>query len=493
MNEARRTAATHPVVAGYHPDPSVCRVGEEYFLATSTFEYAPGVPVRRSTDLESWTLVGHALTRPDQWPLGTFRDSRGIFAPTLRHHDGRFWMITTDVDGEGGQLLVTATDPAGEWSPAVRLPDVHGIDPDIAWDDEGRCLVTFCATLEPQIQIMQVEVEPETGASLEAPRRLWSGTGLAHPEAPHLYRRDGWWYLMVAEGGTGLGHAVSIARSRSPRGPFEGAPHNPILSHRSLADPVQSTGHADLVERPDGSWAILFLGTRPRGGFPGWHVNGRESFLAEVEWRDGWPHVSPSDAVVDGPQWFTDDFSTSPLDLRWVSPGLLPGEFVSRAAGGGIELRPAPAPSGAASMLAARCTEDHWRATAEVEPGAGAVALRVRTDERHWVEVRAGGGELSGVVRVGDLESSLMSVPFAGQAARLEVRSVPSRSGGPDDLELAAHAEGATHELGRLDGRYLSTEVAGGFTGRVWGVRAVSGAVVVRRLAVGPLEADAAP
>ena len=321
---------------------------------------------------------------------------------------------------------------------------------------------------------------------------MWSGTGLEHPEAPHLYRRDGWWYLMVAEGGTGLGHAVSIARSRSPRGPFEGAPHNPILSHRSLAHPVQSTGHADLVERPDGSWAILFLGTRPRGGFPGWHVNGRETFLAEVEWREGWPHVVPSDVEVAGPQWFIDDFSAWPLDLRWVSPGLLPDDFASRAAGGdGVTLRPAPAPSGAAAMLAARCTEDHWRVSADVEPGSGTVALRVRTDERHWVEVRAGGGVVAGVVRVGDLESSLMSAPLAGGAARLEVRSVPSRSGGPDDLELTAHADGATHELGRLDGRYLSSEVAGGFTGRVWGIRAVSGDVVVRRLAVGPLEEDA--
>lgn len=483
----RRLASHHPVVPGYHPDPSVCRVGEEFFLATSTFEYAPGVPIRRSRDLVDWTLVGHALTRADQWPLGTFADSRGIFAPTLRHHEGRFWMITTDVDGAGGQLLVTTEDPAGEWSPAVRLPDVHGIDPDLAWDDDGRCLVTFCATLEPEIQIMQVEVDPVTGTSLEEPRRLWSGTGLEHPEAPHLYRRGDWWFLMVAEGGTGRGHAVSIARSRSPRGPFEGAPHNPILSHRSLAHPVQSTGHADLVERPDGSWAILFLATRPRGSFPGWHVNGRETFLAEIEWREDWPHVVPSETEVAGPQWFDDDLS-GPLDLRWVSPGLLPTEFVTPLPGGGLTLRPAVAPSGVASMLAARCTEEHWVATADVEPRAGTVALRVRLDERHWVEVRAGDGEISGVVRVGDVEQTLGSIGHDGGPVRLEVRSVPPTTGGPDDLELFVHLAGAPQRLGRVDGRYLSSEVAGGFTGRVWGVRAVRGEAVVRRLAVGPLD-----
>ncbi|MDQ2624790.1 MAG: family 43 glycosylhydrolase, partial [Actinomycetota bacterium] len=113
MSRPDRPATTHPVVPGFHPDPSVCRVGEEYFLATSTFEYAPGVPIRRSSDLVTWSLVGHALSRSDQWPLGTLTDSRGIFAPTLRHHDGKLWMITTDVDGAGGQLLVTAEDPAG--------------------------------------------------------------------------------------------------------------------------------------------------------------------------------------------------------------------------------------------------------------------------------------------------------------------------------------------------------------------------------------------
>ena len=153
-----------------------------------------------------------------------------------------------------------------------------------------------------------------------------------------------------------------------------------------------------------------------------------------------------------------------------------------------MALRPADAPSGAAAMIAARCTEEHWRATAEVEPGTGTAALRVRLDERHWVEVRAGAGGLSGVVRVGDLEQTLTSLAFDGTAARLEVRSVPPTTGGPDDLELAAHVGGRELSLGRLDGRYLSSEVAGGFTGRMWGARAVEGTVTVRRLAVGPLE-----
>ena len=177
---------------------------------------------------------------------------------------------------------------------------------------------------------------------------------------------------------------------------------------------MQSTGHADLVERPDGTWAILFLGTRPRGSFPGWHVNGRETFLAEVEWRDGWPHVHPSDTEVAGPEWFTETFDSWPLDPRWVSPGLLPEDFVAPAPGGGAEVREAVAPSGAASMLASRCTEEHWSASATVEPGTGVAALRVRLDERHWAEVRAGAGELAGVARVGDLAQQLARVDLGG-------------------------------------------------------------------------------
>jgi len=488
VSSQRRPASHFPVVPGFHPDPSVVRVGEEYFLATSTFEYAPGVPIHRSTDLVHWELIGHALTREDQWPLGTFKDSRGIFAPTLRFHDGKFWMIVTDVDGGGGQILVTAEDPAGKWSPSVRLLGIPGIDPDLAWDDEGRLLVTFCATLEPVIHIMQAEVDPTTGENLEKPRSMWSGTGMNHPEAPHLIRRGDWWYLMIAEGGTHTGHAVSIARSRDPRGPFEGAPHNPILSHRSLGHPVQSTGHADLVERPDGSWAILYLATRPRGGFPGWHVNGRETFLADVVWREDWPFVEPSEVEVAPPQWFTERFDSWPLDPRWISPGLLPQDFASPASGGGVELRVAPAPSGAAAMLAARCTEERWRASTVVEPGSGLAALRVRMDERHWVEVRVGDGEVSSVVHIGELEQTLASAPFDGTSATLEVRAVDGSTGGPDDLQLFAHLGSTTVPLGRVDGRYLSTEVGGGFTGRMWGPRAVRGTVVVREAAVGSLE-----
>ncbi len=482
--QPERSASTTPVLAGFYPDPSVCRVGDAYYLANSSFEYAPGVPIHRSIDLVSWTPLGHVLERDEQWPAGQSRDSLGIYAPTLRHHDGRFWMITTDVAGAGGQLLVSALDASGPWSAPVRVPELHGIDPDIAWDGDGSCLVTFSGTHDGASAIMQAEVDVETGQVLEQPHALWSGTGLAHPEAPHLYEHEGWWYLLIAEGGTERGHTVAVARSRSPRGPFTGAPHNPVLTHRSTTHPVQNTGHADLVERPDGTWAMVFLGVRPRGATPGFHVNGRETFLTEIEWRGGWPHVTPSADLVPLDPGFADDFSTWPLHPRWISPGLRPSEVVEALDDSGLLLRPALAPSGTWSMLAARCTAQYWRATADVDPLDGIAALRVRLDERHWVEVRAGSGALVAVVRVGGIEHELgrAQVADAGPVT-LQVRSVPSLTGGPDDLELTAGG----HELGRVDGRYLSTEVTGGFTGRVWGLRAIDAPIAVHRAGFEPL------
>lgn len=484
-----RSTATHPVIAGFHPDPSVCRVGEDHYLACSSFELSPGVPIWHSRDLVRWTLVGHALTRDDQFRAGSAGDNLGVYAPTLRHHDGRFWLVTSDVAGAPGQLLVTADDPRGEWSSPVRFPELSGIDPDLAWDEQGQALMTYSGTHEGASAIMQAEVDLATGSILEEPRPLWSGTGLAHPEAPHLYRHDGWWYLLIAEGGTERGHTVAVARSRDARGPYEGAGHNPILTHRSTTHPVQNTGHGDLVQRADGTWAMVHLGARPRGGTPGFHVNGRETFLAGVHWRDGWPHVVELDRAAPGPVWFDDDLSRWPLDLRWVSPGLRAQDFVRPADGGGVRLRPAVAPSGTVSMLAARCTEERWCAVADVEPGHGRGALRVRLDERHWVEVRAGADGVAGVVCIGGIEHVLANArPTGARSVTLEVCAVDSLTGGPDDLQLRARGEGVECDLGRIDGRYLSTEVAGGFTGRLWGVRAVDGTVVVRRMAVADVE-----
>ena len=192
--------------------------------------------------------------------------SGGIYAPTLRFHDGRFFLVTTNMWG-GGNLLFTATSPRGRGRTRSRIGRQLHVDPDLAWDD-GRNLLSTVAGIE------QARLDTATGALLEEPRTLWSGT-LGHPEAPHLYEIDGTWYLMIAEGGTERGHCISIARGSSPEGPFAPCPANPILTHRSTTDPIQNTGHGDLVQATDGSWWLVFLGVRPKGGSPGYHALGR--------------------------------------------------------------------------------------------------------------------------------------------------------------------------------------------------------------------------
>lgn len=184
-----RDAATTPVIPGFFPDPSVCRVGEDYYLVNSSFEYAPGIPIWHSRDLRTWTQLGNVLTRESQFPAGVSAASRGIYAPTIRHRDGTFFVVGTNVERGGEQFVVTATDPAGPWSDPIVFPGLGGIDPDLAWDDDGCCYLTYCAldeALRPASGALpvlaQARIDLERGVVLEEPRVIWEGTGLAHPE-----------------------------------------------------------------------------------------------------------------------------------------------------------------------------------------------------------------------------------------------------------------------------------------------------------------------
>ncbi len=226
-----------PLLPGFHPDPSIVEVDGVYTLVTSTFEYLPGLPVHRSTDLVHWELVGHVITRPEQALLEDVPTPGGVWAPTIRHHDGVYYCIVTVMMGPRGCVVFTADDPAGPWSDGIPIPAVTGIDPDLAWDDDGTAYVTFAAFPH---DLQQVAVDLTTGEALDDVRAVWAGSGLYAPEGPHLYRRGDWWYLLAAEGGTDRGHAVTIARSRSPRGPFEGSPHNPVLTSRSTGFPCRT-------------------------------------------------------------------------------------------------------------------------------------------------------------------------------------------------------------------------------------------------------------
>ncbi|MEU1183175.1 glycoside hydrolase family 43 protein [Streptomyces sp. NPDC005820] len=479
----------NPVIAGFHPDPSVCRVGEDYYLACSSFEYFPGVPLFHSRDLVHWTQIGNALERPSQLRLPPdSAASGGLYAPTLRHHDGRFWLIVTNVSGDGN-LLFTATDAAGPWSDPVRLPGVRGIDPDLAWDDDGTCWCTVAG-------VSQVRIDPYTGETLGEPRRLWSGTpGAKAPEAPHLYHIGDYWYLLIAEGGTERCHGVSIARGRTPQGPFEACPANPILTHRGTDHPIQNTGHGDLVQGPDGSWWMVFLGVRPHGGSPGWHVLGRETFLAPVIWVDDWPVVGAVTPLMSAPPWplqeplvapVREDFELGELAPGWISPRSRPEEHcTTKERAGWLSLRARGHSLDDPEVIFVGRRQQHptCRARTLVDPAEGRGGLAVRLDEQHHYEIEAAPGEVRVIARIGPLRSVVATHPVSGGPVVLRIETAATRQvhdarQGPDTVHLGVQdTDGTFVELARLDGRYLSTEVAGGFTGRVIGVYASAGTV----------------
>jgi hypothetical protein len=483
---------TTPVIAGFYPDPSACRAGDAYYLANSSFEYVPGVPVWRSTDLLSWSLVGNALTRPAQLPAHPGAASTGIYAPTLRYHDGRFWLVTTNVlEVRRGHLIVTAEQPEGPWSDPVHVAGAIGIDPDLAWDEAGTCHLTWASPMPGLLGIASVPVDPGTGAMLAEPRLLWNGTGLAFPEGPHLYRIGGWWYLLLAEGGTERGHAVTIARARTLDGPFEPAPRNPLLTHRSTSHPVQNTGHADLIELADGSWAMVYLGTRPRGQTPGYHVLGRETFLAGVDWVDGWPVVD-EERYTPGAAGhsFTDRFSSAGLDPRWVSPGTSPEAFSQWGSPGHLTLS-APGPQTGATLLLARVRDLAWTAEARLDTSRGTGRFLLRVDNRHWYGLTATPHGIEATIAIGPAVTVPARLPHpSGSAVTLRITArAPSAldpfrpPGEPDFIELAVvDADGIPRTLATIDGRYLSTEVAGGFTGRMFGVELLEGQVIVHEV-----------
>ena len=295
----------NPILPGFYPDPSICRVEDDFYLVTSSFSYFPGVPIFHSKDLEQWEQIGHVLDRPEQLPLTHEMISAGIFAPTIRYHDGTFYLITTNMSMGVVNFVVTATNPAGPWSDIHIIQGADGIDPSLFWDDDGKCYYTGTTRFDDEAGSRQgiwcSEIDLAT-FELVGERHI-IGTGAQvnaeAPEGPHLYKKDGYYYLLIAEGGTEHFHAVTISRSQSIFGEYENHQGNPILTHRHLGKgfPIWNVGHGDLVELPNGDWYMVCLGSRLSEGKH--KLLGRETFLVPVEWEDGWPVVSKGTGKVE--------------------------------------------------------------------------------------------------------------------------------------------------------------------------------------------------
>lgn len=302
----------NPILPGFYPDPSVYRVGENYFLVNSSFAYFPGVPIFQSTDLVNWVQLGHVLDRPEQLDLEGLGISRGIFAPTIQYHEGTYYMLTTLIDN-GGNFVVTATDPAGPWSNPHWLPSVRGIDPSLYFDASGKSFVIYNGDppgrplYDGHRAIRMIEFDLNKLKTIGEDRVLVNGGVNIEEkpvwiEGPHIFKRGEFYYLCAAEGGTSVNHSQVIFRTKDLNEPFIPYENNPILTQRHLdpnrENPISATGHAELVQTQNGEWWATFLATRPYDLNDSYNI-GREVFLAPVTWTDDdWPIINPDFEAV---------------------------------------------------------------------------------------------------------------------------------------------------------------------------------------------------
>lgn len=339
----------NPILPGFNPDPSIVRVGEEYYIATSTFEWFPGVQIHHSRDLANWMLIARPLNRASQLDMRGDPDSCGVWAPCLSHDGERFHLIYTDVKrygrttvggASGASLrdfhnyLVTCDTIDGDWSDPIHL-NSSGFDPSLFHDEDGRkWLLNMLWDHRPGRNrfagIVLQEYSPAEQRLVGERVNIFPGTPLGLTEAPHLYKRDGWYYLLTAEGGTGWNHAVTMARSRSLTGPYELHPDTTILSSRTRPDaPLARAGHADLVETPEGEPWLVYLCGRPLPN-RGRCVLGRETAIQPMRWgEDGWLYTTGEPGMpmldVPGPEGRApvdtrDDFDgpALPIDFQWL-------------------------------------------------------------------------------------------------------------------------------------------------------------------------------
>ena len=485
----------NPVIPGFYPDPSICRVDSDYYLVNSSFDYFPGVPLWHSRDLVNWEQIGHCLTRKSQVDLSGTLSWSGIYAPTIRYNDGTFYMITTNTTN-GGNFLVYTDNPRGEWSDPVWL-EQGGIDPSLYFEN-GRCYMVS----NPDNGIFLCEIDPKTGKTLSPSRRIWNGTGGRYPEGPHIYRKDGWYYLLISEGGTEHAHMITIARSHNIDGPYTSNPANPILTHCNQlgqGNAIQGTGHADLVDAPDGSWWLVCLAFRPQTGMN--HLTGRETYLAPVRWdKDAWPVVNgngtiSTDMTADLPTKPTpqSDFATDirfsnkhTLGMEWIylrNPLMENYQYSANA----LKLHGTPAGLNSPDLptfIGRRQQHIDFEATTQLrleKASEGDVAgLTVFMDMFSHYDIslrKEADGKNSLVVEywLGSIHHTAKEVLLKSSQPYLRV------TGSRDHYRFAYSDDGRTFtDVGQAETRYLSSETAGGFTGIILGLFCQSGSETSR-------------
>lgn len=508
------TQYRNPVVAGFYPDPSAIRVGDDFYLVTSTFGYFPGLPIFHSRDLVSWRQIGNAIDRADQLDYGDDELTRGLFAPTISYHDGTFYIANTCFYCDGGNFVITAKDPAGPWSDPVWL-GFEGIDPSLFFDDDGSAWMVNNGMPQAKLRyeghraiwLQQFDVASK---KMIGPRTVLVDGGVdpaakpEHVEGPHLFKRDGWYYLTAAEGGTGEQHAQMIWRSRKVTGPYEPWPGNPSLTQRDLdpkrPDPVTSTGHAQFVDLKDGSWWAVFLATRPYRGNQ--YNLGRETFLLPVTWRDGWPMVlprgervpvvlerpalprSPQPVPTSGPIEWSERFGAEKLPPQWMTIHP-PKQAWFDTGRDGLKLTPSPTPlgghgsGGQPAYLAHRLQHHHATLSATLapykpEPGELAGLAVFQSEGYHYivgVEGDQDGAAVALYRRAGkDGAATGERIARIALPSSQQPVSLRFQLDGPRLDVFYALQPGAWKPVASdLDASILSTDTAGGFIGATFG------------------------
>ncbi|WP_082443091.1 MULTISPECIES: glycoside hydrolase family 43 protein [unclassified Sphingomonas] len=494
----------NPILSGYYPDPSVVRVGQDYYLALSSFAHYPGLPIFHSRDLVNWTQIANAIDRPEQLDFSGRRVSEAVFAPDISFHDGTFYIVNTCVQCRGN-FVITAKDPKGPWSNPIWLP-FEGIDPSIYWEGNRAYIVNNRAPDEPprydgHRAIWVQEYDWRAGKMVgESTQLINGGVDLSREpvwiEGPHIFRKDGWYYLTAAEGGTSVNHSQVVFRSKTLRGPFVPWGGNPILTQRDLpndrTNPVSAAGHAELVQTQDGDWWATFLAVRPY--CDDYYNIGRETFLLPVTWKDGWPTILPAGQRVpfvanrlrlprqaaaklptSGDFGYIDEFDGTRLAMQWIGVRT-PQAPVYRLAKGELLIDGGAAighQTGVPGFVGRR--QQHQIATTGTtvrftprQDGDRAGLVAMQSDESYLffgVTRIAGKPVVALYTRAKGAEQLIASAPIDGNApVTLTLRA----DRGTMALDYAIG--GSRRTLAKdVDIRFLSTRMAGGFTGTIVG------------------------
>jgi len=483
----------NPILSGFHPDPSICRVNDDYYIVTSSFAYYPGLPIFHSKDLTSWKQIGYAMDRSSQLNLDGAGISRGLFAPAIKYHEGIFYISCTLVD-KGGNFIITTKDVAGGWSDPYWFPEIDGIDPSLFFNDDGKVYIVYNSVApnnEPlyeghrTIRLREIDL---AAMELKGQEMLLVNGGVKIEfgpvwiEAPHIFKKDGWYYLICAEGGTYDYHSEAVFRSRAVDGPYVAADINPILTQRHLdpnrKDPVTTAGHASFVETPEGEWYAVFLACRP---YEDDHYNtGRETFLLPVTWKDGWPIINYGhdeikyDAIDVS---YRDEFNTKELDLRWMFLRTVHRQWWSIGDGVlSMDVRPETCSgNGNPSFIAHRQQNLSCSAVSSMTFKAYAsnekAGLVIFQNEDHYYFICKSVNDGQPVVQLYKNETELIASAGLMNDDELQLKIVADRA-------YYSFYYSASNEWKLLkenmDAKYLSTKTAGGFVGCVFAMYATS-------------------